>query len=43
MGEWRVSSLIRLTPEVRTLEAHWIRGWMGPRVCPNALEKRLFS
>jgi hypothetical protein len=39
-GEWSTSRLGRFTPRERAPSTHWIRGWVGPIVGLDAVEKR---
>jgi hypothetical protein len=41
-GEWSASCTCHFTPGKRTLSAHWIGGWVGPRAGLDAVEKRNF-
>jgi len=38
--EWSAASSGRFTPGERALDAHQIRGWMGPRIGLDAVTKR---
>jgi hypothetical protein len=39
-GEWSASRPSRFTPKERDPGAHWIGGWVGPRVVLDAMVKR---
>jgi hypothetical protein len=38
--EWSASLSCRFTPGERALGIHWMGGWVGSRVRPDAMEKR---
>jgi len=39
-GEWTASRSSRFTTRERAPGTHWIRGWVGPRACLDAVVKR---
>jgi hypothetical protein len=39
-GEWLTSRPGRFTPRKRAPGTHWIGGWVGPKVGPDAVVKR---
>jgi hypothetical protein len=38
-GEWSASRPGRFSPRARAPDAHWVRGWVGPRVGLDAVAK----
>jgi hypothetical protein len=38
-GEWSASGLGRFTPREKGTATHWIGGWVGPSVGPDAVAK----
>jgi len=39
-GEWSASCPGRFTPRERAPGTHWIGGWVGPRLCLDAVVRR---
>jgi hypothetical protein len=39
-GEWSASHPGHYNPGQRTLDTHWIEGWVGPRVGQDTIGKR---
>jgi hypothetical protein len=40
---WSASHTGRFNPEERAPGTHWLGGWVGPRVCLDAVEQRKIS